>query len=375
VLPADAKVVSVDDHIIEHPNVWLDRLPAKYRDRAPQVRHEDGIPIWHYDGRRYPPLGLDAVAGDDPTEFNLDPKKFEAMRPGCYDPKARLADMDADGIWASLAFPQFPRFAGQTFLDGDDRGLALACVQAWNDFVLDEWSATDPNRLIPLSIVPLWDPHLCAAEIERTSSRGARAITFMENPAGRDLPSFWSDAWDPMLSALEDTETALCLHIGSSSRPIIPHKDANTPLIISLLSLLTMATLSDLVMSPVFVKHPRLKVVLAEGGIGWVPYMLERLEQVWEKQRHYAKINVEKTPTECFRDNIWVCFIRDEHGIESRYEIGVDKIMFEADYPHSDTMWPNSRTGLEQVLKGVPDDEARLIAGDNARKVLRLSQG
>jgi hypothetical protein len=202
-LPADAKVVSVDDHIIEHPSVWQDRLPARFRDRGPKVVYEDGIPIWHYDGRRYPPLGLDAVAGDDPTEFKLDPKSFEAMRPGCYDPKCRLEDMDTDGVWASLAFPQFPRFAGQTFLEGADHELGLSCVRAWNDFVLEEWCATDPARLIPLSIVPLWDAGACAAEIERTAMKGSRAITFMENPAALGLPSFWSDAWDPMLSALE----------------------------------------------------------------------------------------------------------------------------------------------------------------------------
>jgi predicted TIM-barrel fold metal-dependent hydrolase len=138
------------------------------------------------------------------------------------------------------------------------------------------------------------------------------------------------------------------------------------------MSLLTMAALSDLVMSPVFVKHPGLKVVLSEGGIGWVAYMLERLEQVWEKHRTYAKVNIAKTPTECFQQNVWVCFIRDEAGIANRHAIGVDRIMFEADYPHSDTMWPNSRAGLERALLDVPEDEARLIAGDNARAVLRV---
>src|SRR4051794_23889950 len=313
-LPADAKVISVDDHIIEHPNVWQDRLPSKWRERAPQVRYEDGIPIWHYDGRRYAPLGLDAVAGDDPTEFKLDTKKFEAMRPGCYDPKARLDDMDINGIWASLAFPQFPRFAGQTFLEGPDHDLGLACVEAWNDFVPDEWGATDTARLIPLSIVPLWDPQRCAAEIERTAALGARAITFSENPAALGLPSFWSDAWDPMLSALEESDTPMCLHIGSSSRPIVPHGDAPLPVIISLLGLLSMSALSDLVFSPVFTRHPRLKVILAECGIGWVPYMLERLDQVWHKQRHHSAVNVEQKPSECFRDHIWTCFIQEAAG-------------------------------------------------------------
>jgi len=371
-LPDDARVVSVDDHIIEHPNVWQDRLPSRFKELGPKVLYEDGIPIWTYEGKRYAPLGLDAVAGDDPTEFKLTSKAFEAMRPGCYDPAARLRDMDDDGVDASLAFPQFPRFAGQTFLEADDRALGLACVQAWNDFVLDEWCAADPSRLIPMSILPLWDPQLCADEIRRTAARGARAVTFSENPAALGLPSFWSEEWSPFFHALEETGTPMCLHIGSSSRPIVPHADAPIPVIISLLGLLSMSAFSDLVFSPIFNRHPRLKVVLAEGGIGWVPYMLERLDQVWHKQRHHSKVNVEKMPSECFRDHIWTCFIRDEAGLEARHRIGVDKIMFEADFPHSDTMWPNSRKVLAELLLDVPEDEARRIAGLNATELFRL---
>ncbi|HEV8298248.1 MAG TPA: amidohydrolase family protein [Acidimicrobiales bacterium] len=371
-LPDDARVISVDDHVIEHRNVWQDRLPPRRRDAAPKVIFEDGIPIWWYEGRRYQPLGLDAVAGDDPTQFKLTPKAFEAMRPGCYDPVQRLADMDVDGIDASLCFPQFPRFAGQTFLEGDDKELGLLCVQAWNDFVLDEWSAADRTRLIPLSILPMWDPQLCAAEIRRTAAKGARAVTFSENPAALGLPSFWSTHWDPMLDALTEAEMPLCLHIGSSSRPIVPHADAPIPVVISLLGLLSMGAFSDLVFSPIFNRHPRLKVVLAEGGVGWLPYFLERLDEVWFKQRHHSKVNVEKMPSECFRDHIWGCFIRDEAGIEARHRVGVDKIMFEADFPHSDTQWPNSRKSLAEQLLDVPEDEARAIAGGNAAALFHV---
>jgi predicted TIM-barrel fold metal-dependent hydrolase len=371
-LPDDARVISVDDHIIEHPRVWQDRLPARFAERGPRVVKEAGIPIWMYDGRRYPPLGLDAVAGDDPTEFKLDPKAFELMRPGCYDPVARLLDMDQDGIDASLAFPQFPRFAGQTFLEAQDRELALLCVRAWNDFVLDEWCAAEPSRLIPLSIMPMWDPQLSAEEVRRTAARGSRAVTFSENPAALGLPSFWSTEWDPFLTALEETETPLCLHIGSSSRPIIPHADAPIAEIVALLSLLSMQALVDLTLSPVFNRHPQLKVMLSEGGIGWVPYMLERLDQVFDRHRHHSKVNVVQSPSECFAEHIWTCFIRDEGGLEARHRIGVDKIMFEADYPHSDCVWPDSRAGLAEQLKDVPTDEAVLIAGETAAKLLRV---
>lgn len=372
-LPDDAPIISFDDHVIEHANVWTDRLPAKYADVAPQtVVDDDGIRVWMYEGRRYQPLGLDAVAGDDPEEFKLTPKAFADMRPGCYDPFARLADMDTDGVHASICFPQFPRFAGQTFLEADDRELALLCVQAWNDFMIDEWSAADPARLVPLSILPMWDAQLCADEIRRTVAKGSRAVTFSENPAALGLPSFWDEQWDPMLDALEETDTPMCLHIGSSSRPIVPHADAPIPVVISLLNLLSMSAMADLVYSPIFNRHPRLKVVLAECGIGWIPWMLERLEATWTKQRHHSKINVDKRPTECFRDNMWACFIQEEAGLELRHRIGVDKILCEVDYPHSDTTWPDTRTLLTASLRDVPDDEARLIAGGNAAKLLKL---
>ncbi|HEU5307075.1 MAG TPA: amidohydrolase family protein [Acidimicrobiia bacterium] len=373
-LPDDAPIISFDDHVIEHADVWTDRLPAQYRDAGPRtVIDDDGIRIWTYEGRRYQPLGLDAVAGDDPEEFKLTPKAFEDMRPGCYDPVARLADMDEDGVHASISFPQFPRFAGQTFVEADDKELALRCVQAWNDFVLDEWSAVDTSRLVPLSILPMWDPQLCATEIRRVVEKGSKAVTFSENPAALGLPSFWSEAWSPMLAALEDTDTPMCLHIGSSSRPIVPHEDAPIPVVISLLNLLSMTAMSDLVFSPIFNRHPRLKVVLAECGIGWIPWMLERLEATWTKQRHHSKINTEKTPRECFRDNMWACFIQEQAGIELRHHIGVDKILCEVDYPHSDTTWPNSRAWLRESLADVPDDEARRIAGGNAAKLLKLA--
>ncbi len=144
-LPDDARVISVDDHIIEHPKVWKDRLPAHLVERGPRVVYEDGVPIWCYDGHRHAPLGLDAVAGDDPEEFKLDSKAFERMRPGCYDPAARLRDMDEDGIDASLAFPQFPRFAGQALHRGS-RPSSLRCCASRPGTISCWTSGAAPTR-------------------------------------------------------------------------------------------------------------------------------------------------------------------------------------------------------------------------------------
>jgi predicted TIM-barrel fold metal-dependent hydrolase len=371
-LPADAKLLSVDDHVIEHRNVWQDRLPSRHQDAGPKIDMRDGIPIWVYEGRDYPPLGLDAVAGDDPTQFKLDPKKFAEMRPAFYEPKARIADMDEDGVGAQLCFPQFPRFAGQTFASGRDKDLALLCVQAWNDFMIDEWAGTDPTRFIPLSMVPLWDATLAAGEIERVAAKGSKAITFSENPAALGYPSFWTDHWDPMFSALEEADMPMCCHIGSSSKLTFPSDDVPFAVPISLCGLNSMAACADLAYSPVFVNHPKLKVAFAEGGSGWAAYLVERMDYTWERQRHYNQINQLMKPSEVFDRHMWVCHITDRTGIENRHRIGLHKLLWESDYPHSDSMWPHSRKTVAEQLHDVPDEEARRIVELNTRELFNF---
>lgn len=371
-LPSDAKLISVDDHVIEHAGVFEDRLAARWREAGPRVEERDGIPVWVYEGRDYPPLGLDAVAGDDPSKFSLSTKPFADMRPGCYDPKARLADMDADGVFAQLCFPQFPRFAGQTFAEADDKELALLCVRAWNDFVLDEWCATDPSRLVPLSIVPFWDPPAAAREVERVAAAGSRAVTFPENPVPLGHPSLWSKHWDPLFSALEEAAMPLCLHIGSSSQIHRPSDDVPLAVMLSLFAVNSMTACADLVFSPVFTRHPRLKVVLSEGGSGWAPYMLEKLDYTWERHRHYNEINQEEPPSAVFDRHIWVAHIVDRVGVANRHTIGTHKLLWESDYPHSDSLWPHSRRVVEETLRDVPDEEARMIVESNATSLLRL---
>src|SRR6185437_5139288 len=133
-------------------------------------------------------FGLSATAGKAKEEFSAEPIAYEDMRPGCYDPAARVADMDAAGVLASLCFPSFPRFCGQTFHEAPDHELAMICVTAYNDWMIEEWCDSAPGRLIPQIIVPLWDPVAGAAEIERCAGMGARAVTFSENPVRLGLP-------------------------------------------------------------------------------------------------------------------------------------------------------------------------------------------
>src|SRR6185312_12036917 len=151
------QIISVDDHMIEHPRVWTDRLPSKWADDMPVIiENEHGHHIWRYEGQLFPYIGLNAVAGKEPKDFGMEPVRYDDMIPGCYDPVARVADMDVDGVQAALCFPSFPGFGGGVFQRAKDKELALACVQAWNDYSIDEWSAAAPDRYIPLAILPTW---------------------------------------------------------------------------------------------------------------------------------------------------------------------------------------------------------------------------
>jgi predicted TIM-barrel fold metal-dependent hydrolase len=371
-LPADAQIVSVDDHVIEHPTVWTDRMPAKYKDAAPRIeRAEDGNDWWIYEGAKAGNFALNAVAGKDPKDFGMDPRSYDDMLPGCYGIEDRIKDMDAEGVHVQLCFPNFGGFAGSVFAKSKDMDVAVAATRAYNDFILDEWCAHAPERQIPLMMTPYWDVAETVREMHRTAAKGARSVTFPELPDRLGLPSWHTDHWDPIFAAAQELNMPLSLHFGSGGSPQASPEAMSTNFTvgISLFALNSMTAMTELLLSPVFHKFPNLKVALSEGGIGWMPYMLERMDYVWERHRFYNDVNQEHRPSEIFTDHIYGCFISDAAGIEARHRIGVDNLMFESDYPHSDSQWPHTRKILAESLADVPDDEARKMVEDNARKL------
>src|SRR6478752_6137326 len=182
-------IISVDDHVVEPPRVWQDRVPQRYKDAAPRVIEDaDGTQIWHYEDKRLNLTALTAVAGIPRSQWSPGPLRYNDVRPGCFDPAARVVDMNADHILMSMCFPSVTRFCGQIFWEGKDHELGLTCVKAYNDWMIEEWCGTVPGRLVPLIIVPLWDPAEAAKEIERCASLGAKGISFCENPSRLGLP-------------------------------------------------------------------------------------------------------------------------------------------------------------------------------------------
>jgi predicted TIM-barrel fold metal-dependent hydrolase len=390
------KIISVDDHVVEPPHVWDRWLPVAYRDRAPRIerrgiagmRHvgggayeqvfDDDAPeqadCWVYEDLVYIHKRHVAAVGYARDEMTLTPMTYEEMRPGCYDPVARVADNELNHVEASLCFPTFPRFCGQTFSEGKDKDLGLACVRAYNDWMVDEWCGDSAGRLIPLIIVPLWDAGLAAAEVRRNAGRGVHAVCFSEIPPHLGLPSIHSGHWDPFFAACEDTQTTINMHIGSSSRMPATSPDAPTGVAATLSFNNAMASMSDWLFSGKLVQFPGLVLAYSEGQIGWIPYILERADTVWQEHRAWAQTQtlVPEPPSTYYYRQIYGCFFRDQHGIDAIDKVGPDNVTFETDYPHTDSTWPHTKKVAEELMAGLPQDVVDKVMRTNAARMLHL---
>ena len=373
-----ATIISVDDHVVEPPDAFVDRFPAKYRDAAPRVVDtDDGGEAWLWNGELLPNVGFNAVAGRPTTEYGFEPTRFDEMRRGAWDVTARLTDMDINGVWGSLCFPSFlPGFVGQRLTTWpEDPDLALAAMRAYNDWHLESWCGAAPDRFIPNQITWLRDPVVAAEEIRRNAARGFKALTFSEAPEKLGLPSLHTGYWDPMLAACEETETVVCLHVGSSGTSPMTAPDAPPETVAVLFFAYGMYAAVDWLYSKIPVRFPKLKIALSEGGIGWVAGLIDRLDHCFEYQLGYLPTwrDVDLSPSDVLRRNFWFCAIDDTSGFLTRDVIGVDHLLVESDYPHADSTWPDTQARLRQQLQGVPDDEVRRICWQNAVDLFRLS--
>jgi predicted TIM-barrel fold metal-dependent hydrolase len=364
----DLILISVDDHLVEPPHLFEGRLPKKYADDAPRVvRTDDGADVWIFNGATIPNIGLNAVAGRPRSEYGIEPTAFDEMRPGCWDVDERIKDMNAGGVLASMCFPSFPGFAGRLFAGAADKELALAVLQAYNDWHIDEWCGSYPGRFIPLALPAIWDPQVAATEVRRVAAKGAKSITFTENPHKLGQPSFHDPAWDPFWGALVETGLVLSIHLGSSGELVVTAPDAPIDVMITLQPMNICQAAADLLWSRVVKEFPDLRIALSEGGTGWIPYFLDRLDRTYEMHHAWTGQDFgDRTPSEIFRERFLTCFISDPVGIRLRDLIGIDNIAWECDYPHSDSSWPDAPEELAAVAADVPDDEVHKIAWENA---------
>ena len=366
----DLIMISVDDHVVEPPEMFRGHIPARYAGQAPKVvRTDDGADVWVFNGSVIPNIGLNAVAGRPKEEYGIEPTAFDEVRPGCYDINERVKDMSAGGILASMYFPSFPGFSGRVFAAAQDKELALAVLRASNDWHIEEWAGSYPGRIIPMALPVLWDPVLCAEEVRRVAAKGCHSLTFTENPATLGYPSFHDAHWDPLWRAVCDEDMVVSIHLGSSGQLSVTAPDAPVDVMITLQPMNICQAAADLLWSRVIKEFPGIRFALSEGGTGWIPYFLDRVDRTYDMHHRWTGQDFGgKLPSEVFREHFLTCFISDPVGIRLRDMIGLDNIAWECDYPHSDSSWPNAPEELAAVAADVPAADLDKITYQNAMR-------
>lgn len=367
-------VVSVDDHIVEPPTMWDNHLTVAQKAIAPKLlRDENGKDFWLFEDRRASGIGLNSVVGRMREEYGCEPISFEQMRKGAWDIHARIEDMNANGILACLNFPSIVRFDGALFHEFNDKKSALTLLKAYNDWHIDEWCGSYPGRNIPNAIVPYWDVVESVKEIERVVAKGCHAISFSDNPSLRGQPSIHDPQWEPLWKACAENEVVINIHIGSGAAA--PHASMASPIDawITTMPISIVNSAADWLFLKALQRYPTLKIALSEGGIGWIPYFLERVDFTYDHHHAWTHSDFgKKKPSEVFREHFMTCFIEDNFGLENLNHIGADNVCYECDYPHSDSVWPDSALRLLESVKHLPTDTIERITHLNALRFYKF---
>ena len=367
----DMVLVSVDDHVIEPPEAFVRHFPERLKARAPMIRRVDGADVWYWEGRRYPSIGLNAVVGRPRSEYGMEPSSYDQMRPGCFDVKARVDDMNVNGVLGSICFPTFPGFAGGVFFAAAkiDAEVALAAVRAYNDWHVHDWCGAAPGRFIPMALLPLWDIPATVQEVERMAALGVHAVAFPDNPSLVGLPSLHNACWEPVWKALADHRVVLNCHIGTGARAA--HASEETPIDawITTMPMSISNSAADWLHGSFWNRHPNLRMALSEGGIGWIPYFLERADFTHEHHREWTFTDFGgRRPSDVFKERFISCFIDDQFGLKNLAYMNPAMVSWECDYPHSDTLWPNCPEYLWAAVNALPRETVDQISHLNAMR-------
>ena len=314
------ELISADSHVNPPPTMWAEYLPASLRDQAPRVESTAEGDLEVFEGKRKPVLGINAMAGRRPEEYSLTIRRLEEQRAGGYDPAARLADMDLDGIRAEVIYGGGP-------LPSQKDELRIASYAAYNDWLAD-FCAKDPRRLLGIAYLPCDKPELAVAEVKRAAGRGLRGCVIPRFPGDGE----WFDPeWDALWRAILDVGWAAAIHVGGRARKAgMPSLDAIGFMSDLLMSKFAMAeSISRIVLSGVLARYPDLKVVSVEGQLGWLPFTQYYLDHIWEKHRFWTRSELEERPSFYFRRQVYATFMEDPVGLREREHIGIDKILFE----------------------------------------------
>jgi predicted TIM-barrel fold metal-dependent hydrolase len=368
----DYRVISADNHVLEPPNTFVDRVPARLKERAPRVvRGSDGGDGWSFDGK--PPRSTFSA----PEQLNAGGLTWDRVRPGNYDGAAHLKDMALDGIDAAVIFPMISRFT----YEWDDRELALACVRAYNDWLLEDFCSVDPRRLIPMAVLPTDDgEHEMLSEAERVVAKGARGFFLPYYPA-RPL---YDPYYDPLWKLASESGTVASLHhmFGGKrpGRPPVAGVDAMSLQASSTVQsyFAAIGPLTDMMFTGVFQRFPALKFMHAEVNMGWAGYWMQQMHLTIERQfmkgsNWYPNLAT-RTPEEYIGQNVFFTALDDYVGFDlaGRDPRLANATMYSIDYEHSITLWPKSGEFIARLTAGLDDaTKYKLLAG-NAVRIFNL---
>ena len=383
----DTPVIDCDSHFAEPPDFFTSRAPAAVRDRMPRVEQVEGRPTWVFDGHPLGPASAGVVIGRDGQKVNsckgLLEWTHEMAHPAAWDPKARLQILDQCGISAQVIFPNTIGLGGQDLGVVKDEKLCLLAIQIYNDSMAG-MQADSSNRLLPMPLMPAWSVEASVAEARRVAALGARGVNMTQDPQDLGAPDLASRAWDPFWEACTELQLPVHFHIGASLTAMTffgkypwPSHTMNTQLAIggTLLFIGNARVVVNAILSGMFDRHPDLKVVSVESGVGWIPFILEGLDYEMAENAPEELAQLRKPPSEYFRSNMYATFWfeRNRNKLPELVEaVGEDSILFETDFPHPTCLYPNPLQTVEAKMATLTPEVRRKILGENAQKLYRL---
>jgi predicted TIM-barrel fold metal-dependent hydrolase len=369
--------ISVDDHVQEHPEVWTQRLSrSKWGDRIPHLaKNSDGVERWVVDGREIPLAGV-ADCGAAMPDRTVNPQCWADVPPSIYDPKERLKVMDGAGIDYAVLYPTVAGSGGQNFGRIEYAELELACVQAYNDWLLEEWASVS-DRFIPQCITPLFPVDTAVKEIRRAVKNGHRGVIYPSVPMElRDVPHINDSIYDPLWATCQELAVPICFHAGASSAIQIPAYEGYSPTIAAAFQAITrpastVSVLVNLLISKILMRFPNLKVVLAESGLGWGAYLLEYTDfQATGDQ--LPQNGYDLMPSEMFKRQCYLVGWYDRASLRVRNYIGTENILWSTQFPSATSTWPDTKEALARSFEGVDINDRQKILWENAAKLYKI---
>lgn len=356
-------IYSCDDHLDLRsvpPGLWQARLPHDLSERGPTVVTCDGDPHWVCNGRVLGRSGLSrggaVQALSAVSRAGIEDDGFRVS-----DPKLRLEDMDLDGVWASVIYGPIP-----LTLSIPEPDLQTACYAAWNDWAIEEFNAFAPDRLCALPFLPTHSPQAAVNELERVAGLGHRGaiIDVFDFDAG-------DPAWERLWAAAEQTGLPLSFHIKDGASPRVSYKVGSwqSAAFASLLPLQLDEALAIMIFSGALERHPGLTLVLAEAGVGWLPYFLSRMDMEWEALRDKIDDAPSVAPSALFKRQVIATFEEEALASASIPHLGADSCMWAADFPHTDSTFPESRRSIQETLGMLPEEDLRKITALNCARL------